>query len=291
MREFYLPRPVNEFDDPWGVSVMLTGRVQTPDPKLNLTWTMLEEEVQQQYRIIYITKGEGWLESNCVNASQKILPGTILFLFPGNGYKLKIPEESVTDEYLLSFKGKMVDSLIEKGYFNSQKVSFDVGYNEYILNLFIQIIETTKAQRTGYQHVISGATMHLLGYLHAVTNQHHQLTEEEEIIKKSKFLFKSSWNSHISAEEIASQLQVSYSRFRKIFKQYTGMAPGQYQINLKLQKAKELLINTVKPIKEIAYTLGFESNFYFLRLFKEKTGTTPTAYRDQMKPKPDKEYS
>nr|WP_262711681.1 helix-turn-helix domain-containing protein [Niastella caeni] len=41
-----------------------------------------------------------------------------------------------------------------------------------------------------------------------------------------------------------------------------------------MHKAKELLAHTTRSVKEIAFALNFESNFYFFKLFKEKTGLT-----------------
>ena len=63
------------------------------------------------------------------------------------------------------------------------------------------------------------------------------------------------------------------------------MAPVQYQIQLKLEKAKEELINSSKPVKEIAFELNFESSQYFSSLFKEKTNLTPVEFRKGLKRK------
>ncbi|MEJ7684533.1 MAG: helix-turn-helix transcriptional regulator [Segetibacter sp.] len=65
-----------------------------------------------------------------------------------------------------------------------------------------------------------------------------------------------------------------------MFKSYTGIALGQYLIQLKIEKAKILLSNPSKTIKEIAYDLHFDSCFYFSRLFKEKTGFSPDTFRN-----------
>ncbi len=72
---------------------------------------------------------------------------------------------------------------------------------------------------------------------------------------------------------------MSYSWFRKMFKQYTGLSPAQYQLWVKLQKAKALLIGSSKNIKEIAFLLEFESSNYFTVFFKQKTGMTPVEFR------------
>lgn len=75
---------------------------------------------------------------------------------------------------------------------------------------------------------------------------------------------------------------MSYSNFRKLFKEYTGMSPALYQQDLRLQRAKELLSTTRLTIKEIAYRLCFESPDYFSSKFKAKVGYKPSDYRDKM---------
>ncbi|PGH38989.1 MAG: hypothetical protein CRN43_11805 [Candidatus Nephrothrix sp. EaCA] len=95
-------------------------------------------------------------------------------------------------------------------------------------------------------------------------------------------MFRSNISNPYSAEQAAEELNVGYSWFRKLFKNYTGVSPGKYYLQLKIEKAKELLSNSLVPVKEISIDLNFESNFYFSKIFKEKTGRTPTEYRKLM---------
>jgi rhamnulokinase len=81
-------------------------------------------------------------------------------------------------------------------------------------------------------------------------------------------------------QEIAQELGISYSSFRKLFKEHTGFAPALYQQNLKLQRAKELLSTTDESIKGIAYRLNFESPDYFSAKFKNQTGMKPSDFRN-----------
>jgi AraC-like DNA-binding protein len=101
-------------------------------------------------------------------------------------------------------------------------------------------------------------------------------------VSKARVIFSEKVYEKISPEAVAEELQIGYSLFRKVFKKYTGLAPGQYLIQLKIQKAKELLADPTKLIKEIAYDLNMESSLYFGKLFKEKTGITPVEYRNQV---------
>jgi AraC-like DNA-binding protein len=62
-------------------------------------------------------------------------------------------------------------------------------------------------------------------------------------------------------------------------KNFTGISPRQYFLQLKVMRARELLITTDQSIKEISYQLGFDSIYYFSRFFKQKTGMSPSEFR------------
>mgnify|MGYP000843781798 CR=1 FL=1 len=80
-------------------------------------------------------------------------------------------------------------------------------------------------------------------------------------------------------EELAMRLNISYSWFRRVFKEYTGYAPAKYFQELKLRKAKQMLVGTSQSVKEISFFLGFQSTEYFFSFFKKRTGLTPLEYR------------
>ena len=77
---------------------------------------------------------------------------------------------------------------------------------------------------------------------------------------------------------LAKQLGMSYSNFRRVFKKETGHAPGEYFIEMKINRAKQLLLAD-KSIQEVADLLGFDSTYYFSRLFKSRTGSSPSTFR------------
>ncbi|MEP1093805.1 MAG: AraC family transcriptional regulator [Cyclobacteriaceae bacterium] len=85
--------------------------------------------------------------------------------------------------------------------------------------------------------------------------------------------------SNLSVEELAKLSNLSLSSFKREFKAEFDDTPTNYINFKKVEKAKELLRITQMQISEIAYEVGFNDSLYFTRLFKKKTGTTPTAYR------------
>jgi AraC-like DNA-binding protein len=73
--------------------------------------------------------------------------------------------------------------------------------------------------------------------------------------------------------------RVSYSWFRHTFTAHTGLGPHQYLLELRLVRARSLLAETDLSVKEIATQTGFEDEFYFSRLLRQKFGITPSQWR------------
>ncbi|NLY76330.1 MAG: helix-turn-helix transcriptional regulator [Firmicutes bacterium] len=88
----------------------------------------------------------------------------------------------------------------------------------------------------------------------------------------------SNFTKTYSVEELARMAGLSPSHFRLLFKRVTGFSVTQYQINMKINKAKDLLISGACNVSEAAYLLGFNNIYYFSRLFKKNTGVNPSDY-------------
>jgi AraC-like DNA-binding protein len=87
-------------------------------------------------------------------------------------------------------------------------------------------------------------------------------------------------NKLISASDIASELAMSTSYLSDLLRSLTGMSVQQHIHACLIERAKSLLQTTNLSINEIAFSLGFEYPQYFNRLFKNKTGMTPIAFRN-----------
>lgn len=289
MVNYYKYLPVSEADESWGLSVLNTGCTQieagstypyTTHPEHHyFNWE--KGRILHEFQVIYITRGGGIFESKN-GGKQPIAEGSIIFLFPEERHRYKPDKKTGWNEYWVGFNGNIANNLLSKKFFTPANPVITVGYDEPLLNLFQEIIDKTKEEKAGYQPLIAGAVLHLLGYIYSLSQQEKFSGQDiDAIVNKARLLFRSNIDKHISPEDVAQELQISYSRFRKIFKAYTGLAPGQFQIQLKIHKAKELLTNTNKSVKEIAFELNFESNFYFSKLFKEKVGVTPGEFRSK----------
>ena len=79
---------------------------------------------------------------------------------------------------------------------------------------------------------------------------------------------------------------MGYSLFRKRFREYTGLAPLEYQTSLRIRRACHLLSSSDLPIAQISEEAGFDTPAYFARYFRKRLNMSPSEYRDTHK-KPD----
>jgi AraC family transcriptional regulator len=87
----------------------------------------------------------------------------------------------------------------------------------------------------------------------------------------------------VSLADLAALTGLSVFHFARAFKASTGIAPHQFQITLRMDRARLLLCRSTLPVTDIALALGYDSSQSFSRAFRIAHGTTPTRYRASMK--------
>ena len=107
------------------------------------------------------------------------------------------------------------------------------------------------------------------------------------VINQAKTIIDNNLHTAVDVQKLAKNLYVSYSWFRKTFKEQTGQAPADYHLNRRIEKALELLKNTDLSIRKVSEELGFKNQNHFSALIKRKTGASPSALRQQFVRPPD----
>ena len=231
------------------------------------------------YQIIYITKGRGVFESE-LSGSQVVNTGDAFILFPGLWHRFKPDETSGWKEYWVEFNGDLIKHYQIKRYLNPEQPLITVGIIGQLAENYLKIMELVKEEKPGFQYIASGMLIQLLGQLIVtIKYQPFEGKKIEEQIKQAKLNMLENISIEISQEDLAKNIGMGYSLYRKKFKEYTGLSPAQYHIQLRINTAKELLVATNLSLKEISHQLGFDYVDYFFRLFKKKTGHSPSDYR------------
>jgi YesN/AraC family two-component response regulator len=101
------------------------------------------------------------------------------------------------------------------------------------------------------------------------------------IVKQASAFIQQNYGRSFSLEELSETIGVSKSYLSRIFKMDMGISLWDYLNRFRNQKAKELLLLTDVSITEIAAEVGYEDAGYFSRVFREISGCSPRAYRNQ----------
>jgi len=278
---------VNEKDKKFGISVNTVGfqsiQPNTPYPLTDhpsgYFFNAQKGRVLREYQLVYITKGKGVLSFDNENMIP-ICKGRLFVIFPGQWHTYHPQLETGWNEYYIGFEGSLIDSIVENSFISRENPILEVGFNEELVNLFSRAIEIAEVDKTASQQYLSGIVLHMIGLILSVSqNKIFEVGDVIQKIEQAKIIMNENVYKNIDPEELAEKLNTSYSWFRKVFKDYTGYAPAKYFQELKIRKAKQLLVGTSHTVKEISYMLDYNSTEHFFSLFKKMTSYTPLEYR------------
>ncbi len=83
----------------------------------------------------------------------------------------------------------------------------------------------------------------------------------------------------LAVAHIAARAGLSPYHFSRLFREQTGLSPWAYLLRVRMQRARDLLISTQRPLKEISQLTGFRDYSYFGRTFRQLTGQTAGSIR------------
>lgn len=278
-----------ERDAEWGLTISTVGREEIAPREEYPTkghadgyyFDLQKGRTLDEYQLLYQPEGEGVFRSAHLPET-KIKTGDIFLLFPGEWHTYHPLGTKGWKSYWIGFKGKNMDDRVKAGFLSPEKPIYHVGYSYEIISLYEEAYKTAQEEAAYAQQTMAGIVNHLIGKVYSLERNIilNKDSKHVDIINRARLRIRESLEDTLTIQEIAQELGISYSSFRKLFKEHTGFAPALYQQTLKLQRAKELLSTTDESIKEIAYRLNFESPDYFSTKFKSQTGMKPSDFRN-----------
>jgi AraC-like DNA-binding protein len=100
--------------------------------------------------------------------------------------------------------------------------------------------------------------------------------------RRAKELMSSQMDKGLSIARIASECSLSRSHFSRAFKKNTGLSPRDWFLQMRLEKAKGLLADSLLSISQISLDCGFADQSHFTRVFTRSVGITPFSWRRSM---------
>jgi AraC-like DNA-binding protein len=114
-----------------------------------------------------------------------------------------------------------------------------------------------------------------------VTDENESLVENIKVAAIELIHHANNMSSLIrNSDYISDRVQVPYDKLSKVFSSITGTTLEKYLILLKIERAKELIMNSEYTLSEISYMLGYSSVQYLSNQFKKTTGFTVSQYKN-----------
>jgi AraC-like DNA-binding protein len=277
-----------ERDMKWGLTVSTVGyeEIAPGDPYPTkghadgYYFNIEKGRILNEYQLLYNPEGEGVFESaHCPKT--KLKAGDMFLLFPGEWHSYHPNPRVGWKSHWIGFKGRNMDDRVKAGFLTPEKPIYHIGYSAIIEGLYRRAYDAAREEAAYSQQEMAGLVNHLIGKMYSLERNIELSRNQQQVdmIDKARWRIRESLESELTIQQIAEDLGVSYSNFRKLFKEYTGLSPATYQQELRLLRAKELLTTTDLSIKEVAYRLNFESPDYFSAKFKAKMGCKPSEVK------------
>lgn len=234
--------------------------------------------VLPEYQILYLTHGEGQFESEHA-AKRTVLAGNVLLLFPGVWHRYRPSRRTGWVEYWVSFNGDYARRLVERGFVTPEDPVLNTGLDDTILHPYLAVLDRVQHEPPGYPQLIAANTMEILAAVLAAVRTLRTGGKMTAAIRRARLVLDQQTEQVADIEKLAASLHMSYAHFRRVFKQQTGLSPYQYHLQLRINRAREILHGTTLPIKQVAARLNFENSYHFSKIFRKKTGMSPSQWR------------
>lgn len=273
-------------DEAWQLYATTIGRVKVEsgaeypyrqeDHPAVYTLDWATGRILNEFQFLYIAEGSGRFRS--FEGERLLFPGSLAVLVPGERHWYRPDPESGWKEYWIGFKGECADRWLERGFILRNNPIHRPGYPEGFLDLFEEAVRVAQDDPPHVQRLIAAQVPRILAALESAESRGGLDCTAGDLVSQARAIFEEHLFTSFEVDVITSRLNVAYQTLRDQFHQQTGMSPYQYFLQMKINKAKELLLRGDMSVKEISFKLAFDNPYYFSRLFKKKTGVSPTQW-------------
>ncbi|MBE6811024.1 MAG: AraC family transcriptional regulator [Ruminococcaceae bacterium] len=231
-------------------------------------------------KFYYVTEGEAYI--NIEGKEYVARPGQ-LFLLPCNSKQTYYHTEA---KHLVKYWIHCSFNCGEKDLLEMLQLPhyIEVTSPEYVEKLFEKLLEgLNDTSVTGKLYQKSCLLELLAYYFDHVEEIRKDYFRDERIMSVLKYIDQN-YQRRLTIQELSDVVHLHPNYFINLFHDVVDMTPMEYVNNVRINRAKELMQKAVHkiPINEVASQIGFTDVHYFSRLFKKKTGYTPTEYMDTL---------
>lgn len=246
--------------------------------------------VTQKYSLWYVWAGRGTVQLR--SHTVPLRAGVCLWMRPGGQYIVSQDADdrlgvSAVHFDLIDAAGRQV--LPGEAFPPEVHDLPDVTYVDAVLKRVVELLghiyepraqvdspdkETARLLLTGLLRDIDSRSEQL-GYLY----QDGAARRRQQEMLRVAALIRENPGTAPSVKQLAAQAGYTADHFGRVFESVIGLSPQAYAVQVRIDRARQLLLSTDLTVNEIADALGYQDVFFFSRQFKQKVGVPPSQYR------------
>ena len=224
------------------------------------------------YQLLYIYKGCGHFYLN--GEWQMISAGNIILYRPSEPQIYTYYAKDTPQIYWIHFVGTDIPTLLE----TYQIENCFIGKNRLLKQVFDEIILELQLRKPLFQDIVHGDFYKLLPLIHRLHLSQPGPAEGNDAIDQLIINLNKHYMDFWDINSMARFCNLSTDYFAHQFKACTGYSPVQYLNQLRIEKAKEMLLTESLSVSEVAALVGYKDPLYFSKAFKKATGTSPKMF-------------
>lgn len=234
------------------------------------------------FQLIYIASGKAHFYFQ-EDREEIVSAGHMVLYRPKEMQKYVYYAEDHPEVYWVHFTGHQVKQILRKYGLPVSDHVFYAGISLDYQTVFRKMIQELQRCRPNYEEMLTLLLQEIFILIGRQTDCGKTLNNYmRNEMEQAACYFHEHYNENISIEHYAALRHMSTCWFIRNFKQYNGMTPLNYILNVRIAQAKQLLETTDYNITEISYIIGYDNPLYFSRLFKKQIGLSPSEYRKQL---------
>lgn len=244
-------------------------------------------QVLDYHLVHYVVSGRGTFR--CMGTEYHLEKGSSFFIFPGELVSYASDPSDPWFYRWIGFKGTECDTLLSGIGISQHKPVTTTKSQRKMSALFHQVQQTLRKRQPH-------CDMQSQGYMRLILAEYGQDTNHDPIFKEEASGIQQQveqairwltlqYHQPISIESMAHSLGYHRTHLSKMFKQHTGMAPMNFLLKIRMERAKILLLESL-TIEQVASSVGFGDPLYFSKQFKKWFGRSPSEYRQDQTTNP-----
>ena len=178
------------------------------------------------------------------------------------------------------------DGILYNNVFEVPFIELDENQSKDIQKIITDIKSEMQSQDASTEEMLRILLKLIILKSTRIWKQQHQLAENEQyldvqFLRKFSKLVEQHYKTHHTVADYADMLSITPKSLSKKISLLSKDRPNDIIKNRIILESKRLLVHTSLSVKEIAYSLNYEDNAYFVRFFTKNTGTSPTSFRKQ----------